>query len=206
MRFHELGLDEPILRGIDEAGFTACTDVQSSALPHTLAGKDVCVQSQTGSGKTAVFLLTIFQRLRGLGPRKAMVIVPTRELAVQVEREAELLGAHLDFRTACIYGGVGYKSQEQQLKLNPDIVVGTPGRIIDFHRQGKLSFRDVGILVIDEADRLFDMGFIADIRKMLRAMPPADRRQTMLFSATLGFLVKELAWQYMNDPVEIEIA
>jgi ATP-dependent RNA helicase RhlB len=206
MLFTELLLDERIMLGISDAGFTECTPVQAATLPQSLAGKDICAQSQTGSGKTAVFLLTIFQRLKDMRGRKAMIIVPTRELAVQVEREAELLGSHLDYRTACIYGGVGYKSQEQQLKQGANIIMGTPGRILDLHRSGKLGFRDVGILVIDEADRLFDMGFIADLRKMLRAMPPAHKRQTMLFSATLSFLVKELAWQYMNDPVEIEIA
>ena len=206
MRFDELQLDERTMLGIADAGFTECTPVQAATLVHSLAGRDICAQSQTGTGKTAVFLLTIFQRLKGVQGKKAMIIVPTRELAVQVEREAELLGAHLDYRTACIYGGVGYKSQEQQLKQGANIIVGTPGRILDLHRSGKLGFRDIAILVIDEADRLFDMGFIADLRKMLRAMPPVHKRQTMLFSATLSFLVKELAWQYMNDPVEIEIA
>ncbi|HOJ14188.1 MAG TPA: DEAD/DEAH box helicase [Deltaproteobacteria bacterium] len=206
MQFHDLALDERILKGIEDAGFTTCTEVQAASLPYCLDGRDVCVQSQTGSGKTAVFLITIFQRMMGMSNTKALIIVPTRELAVQVEREAGRLGAHLDYRTACIYGGVGYKSQEQQLKLGANIVVGTPGRLLDLHRSGTLPFKDIGILVIDEADRLFDMGFIKDLRKMLRAMPPAHKRQTMLFSATLSFLVKELAWQYMNDPVEIEIA
>lgn len=206
MHFHELHLDERIMQGIADAGFTECTPVQAATLIHSIAGKDICAQSQTGTGKTAVFLITIFQRLKAMQGKKALIIVPTRELAVQVEREAELLGAHLDYRTACIYGGVGYKSQEQQLKQGASIIVGTPGRILDLHRSGKLGFRDIGILVIDEADRLFDMGFIADLRRMLRAMPPVHKRQTMLFSATLSFLVKELAWQYMNDPVEIEIA
>ncbi|HVN72481.1 MAG TPA: DEAD/DEAH box helicase [Desulfomonilia bacterium] len=206
MHFTELKLDERILLGINEAGFTACTPVQEATFKHSLMGRDVCAQSQTGTGKTAAFLITIFQNLKDQRNRKAMIIVPTRELAVQVEDEAALLGSHLDFKVACIYGGVGYKAQEQQLKQGASIIVGTPGRIIDLHRSGKLSFKEIGILVIDEADRLFDMGFIADLRRMLRAMPPAHKRQTMLFSATLSFLVKELAWQYMNDPVEIEIA
>jgi len=206
MYFTELQLDERIMLGINDAGFTECTPVQASTFQHSLKGKDVCAQSQTGTGKTAAFLITIFQNLKDSKDRKAMVIVPTRELAVQVEEEAELLGRHLDYKVACIYGGVGYKSQEQQLKQGANIIVGTPGRIMDLNRSGKLSYKDIGILVIDEADRLFDMGFIADLRKMLRAMPPVHKRQTMLFSATLSFLVKELAWQYMNSPVEVEIA
>ncbi|MFY9399103.1 MAG: DEAD/DEAH box helicase [Desulfomonilia bacterium] len=206
MQFTELPLDERILRGVQDAGFTECTPVQEATFRHSLSGADICAQSQTGTGKTAAFLITIFQRLPLLRDRKALIIVPTRELATQVEAEAHLLGSHLDYKIACIYGGVGYKNQERQLKEGAGIIVGTPGRLLDFHQSRKLNFRDVGIVVIDEADRLFDMGFIPDLKKMLRAMPPAEKRQTMLFSATLSFLVKELAWRFMNDPVEIEIS
>ena len=206
MQFTELPLDERILLGIRDAGFTECTPVQEATFKYSLAGTDVCAQSQTGTGKTAAFLITIFQNLRHLKGKKALIIVPTRELATQVEKEAMLLGAHLDYKVACIYGGVGYKTQERQLKEGATIIVGTPGRLLDFHQSRRLNFRDVGIVVIDEADRLFDMGFIPDLRKMLRAMPPAEKRQTMLFSATLSFLVKELAWRFMNEPAEIEIA
>jgi ATP-dependent RNA helicase RhlB len=206
MQFTELPLDERILHGVRDAGFTECTPVQEATFRHSLTGTDICAQSQTGTGKTAAFLITIFQSLPRLKGRKALIIVPTRELATQVEEEALLLGAHLGCKVACIYGGVGYKTQERQLKEGANIIVGTPGRLLDFHQSRKLNFRDVGILVIDEADRLFDMGFIPDLKKMLRAMPPVEKRQTMLFSATLSFLVKELAWQFMNDPVEIEIA
>jgi ATP-dependent RNA helicase RhlB len=206
LHFTELQLDERIVLGIDDAGFTDCTPVQEVTLKHSLQGKDICAQSQTGTGKTAAFLITIFQNLQKQKGRKALVIVPTRELAVQVEKEAFLLGSHLDYKVACIYGGVGYKIQEQQLKSGANIIVGTPGRLLDFHQSHRLNFKDFGILVIDEADRLFDMGFLPDLRRMLKAMPPIHKRQTMLFSATLSFLVKELAWQYMNDPVEIEIA
>jgi len=207
MHFIDLHLDERIMLGINDAGFTVCTPVQEATFKHSLKGRDVCAQSQTGTGKTAAFLITILQNLKDQKGAKAMIIVPTRELAVQVESEAVLLGTHLDeFKVACIYGGVGYKSQEQQLRQGANIIVGTPGRIIDLNRSGKLSYKDIGILVIDEADRLFDMGFIADLRRMLRAMPPVHKRQTMLFSETLSFLVKELAWQYMNNPVEVEIA
>jgi ATP-dependent RNA helicase RhlB len=206
LHFTELQLDERIQLGINDAGFTTCTPVQEATFKHSLTGKDVCAQSQTGTGKTAAFLITIFQNLLKKRGRKALIVVPTRELAVQVEKEAYLLGGHLDYKVACIYGGVGYKTQEQQLKKGADIIVGTPGRLLDFHQSRRLSFRDTGILVIDEADRLFDMGFLPDLRRILRSMPPFHKRQTMLFSATLSFLVKEIAWQYMNEPVEIEIA
>lgn len=205
MHFTELQLDERIMLGITDAGFTECTPVQAATFQHSLQDRDICAQSQTGTGKTAAFLITIFQNLLKHRGWKALIIVPTRELAVQVEKEVFLLGSHLDYQAACIYGGVGYKLQEQQLK-HANIIIGTPGRLLDFHQSHKLSFKDIGILVIDEADRLFDMGFLPDLRKMLRAMPPFHKRQTMLFSATLSFLVKELAWQYMNEPVEIEIA
>ena len=206
MQFDQLPIDERILLGIRDAGFTECTPVQEATFKHSLSGSDICAQSQTGTGKTAAFLITIFQNLRNQRGKKALIIVPTRELATQVEKEARLLGAHLDYKIACIYGGVGYKTQERQIKEGANIIVGTPGRLLDFHQTRRLNFRDVGIAVIDEADRLFDMGFIPDLKKMLRAMPPAGKRQTMLFSATLSFLVKELAWRFMNEPVEIEIA
>jgi ATP-dependent RNA helicase RhlB len=206
MLFNELHLDERIMLGINDAGFTQCTPVQASTFKHSLSGKDICAQSQTGTGKTAAFLVTIFHNLLNNRGKKAMIIVPTRELAVQVENDAHLLGAHLDFKVACIYGGVGYTLQEKQLKGGAEIIVGTPGRMLDLHQSRKLSFKDVDILVIDEADRLFDMGFMPDLKRMLKAMPPSHKRQTMLFSATLSFLVKELAWRFMNEPEEVEIA
>jgi ATP-dependent RNA helicase RhlB len=206
MQFAELPLDERILLGIRDAGFTECTPVQEATFKHSLSGTDICAQSQTGTGKTAAYLITIFQNLRHLKGKKALIVVPTRELATQVEKEALLLGTHLDYKVACIYGGVGYRTQERQLKEGATIIVGTPGRLLDFQQSRRLNFHDFGMLVIDEADRLFDMGFIPDLKKMLRAMQPADKRQTMLFSATLSFLVKELAWRFMNNPAEIEIA
>ncbi len=206
MLFTELQLDERIMLGINDAGFSECTSVQAATFTHSLNGRDVCAQSQTGTGKTAAYLVTIFQNLLNNKGKRALIIVPTRELALQVEKDALLLGAHMDFQVACIYGGVGYNVQERQLKRGAEIIVGTPGRLLDFHQSHKLSFRDMDILVIDEADRLFDMGFMPDLKRMLKAMQPAHKRQTMLFSATLSFLVKELAWRFMNDPMEVEIA
>jgi ATP-dependent RNA helicase RhlB len=209
MKFSELNLNENLMKGIDEAGFTECLPVQERTYEHTLKGRDVMVQSQTGSGKTAAFLVSIYQLFSKENydkPKRALIIAPTRELAVQIEDEAKILGAHLPFRTGCFYGGVGYERQERLLQRGVDIIIGTPGRLIDFNQSRRLTFNDIGILIIDEADRLFDMGFLPDIRRMVKKMPDASHRQTMLFSATLTSRVRALAMEYMNDPVEVEVA
>ncbi len=208
MKFAEFNLHPDVLRGIDDAAFTDCTPVQEMTLDKTLKGIDVYVQSQTGTGKTAAFLITIFHlfltsdRYKN---RKALIIVPTRELAVQVEKEAKLLGKHCRFKVGSFFGGIGYDKQEKLLQDNLNVYVGTPGRLIDFYKSGKLDLKAFDILVIDEADRMFDMGFIPDIRYMAKKMPPPTERLTMLYSATLSQRVKQLAWEYMNDPAEIEI-
>ena len=207
MKFHELDLDTRILSAVDELGFTECTPVQKETFAHTLSGRDVYVQSQTGTGKTAAFIITIYQQfLKGnLKPARAIVIAPTRELAVQIEQDARRLGKHLPFTLGTIYGGVGYRAQEDMLRNKVDLIIGTPGRILDFAGSKKLSFKDMGIIVIDEADRLFDMGFYPDIRKVFRKALPPQERMTMLFSATLSTRVRHLAWEFMNDPAEVAI-
>jgi ATP-dependent RNA helicase RhlB len=208
MKFTEMNLEANLLKAVEEAGFAECFPVQEETFRRTLHGRDVTVQSQTGSGKTAAFLITIFQKLgtdekyRG---KKALVIVPTRELATQIEDDARKLGKYLPYRIGSFFGGIGYGAQETLLRQGVDIMIGTPGRLIDFSRQKKIDLQDVGILVIDEADRLFDMGFLPDLRKLLRKMPPAQERLTMLLSATLGLRVSSLAWEYMNGAEEIEI-
>jgi len=206
--FTTLQLHEQLLKGIVEAGFSHCMPVQTETFVHSLKGRDVFVQSQTGTGKTAAFLVTLFQRMahEELANRsKALIIAPTRELAVQIETEANLLGRYLDVRIGCFYGGVTYTKQEKMLQGGLDIFIGTPGRLIDFNQQGKINLHEINILVIDEADRLFDMGFLPDLRRILKKMPPREKRMTMLYSATLDYRVRELAWEYMNDPAEIEI-
>ena len=208
MKFTELNLKEEILRGIEDVGFTECLTVQASTLPITLKGRDVTVQSQTGTGKTAAFLVTIFQRLLSepaMKGRKALIVVPTRELAVQIENDAKEIGAHLDLVIGCFYGGVGYQTQETLIRRNVDIMIATPGRLLDLNGSGKLSFSKVAILVIDEADRLFDMGFLPDIRRMMRRMLPPQQRQTMLFSATLGYQARSISSEFMNRPEKVEI-
>jgi ATP-dependent RNA helicase RhlB len=183
--------------------------VQEQVLANAFGGQDLYVQSQTGTGKTAAFLIVIFQRLLAeplLAGKKAIIMVPTRELAVQVEEEAKLLGKYLPFKMGSFYGGVSYTQQQQTLKDNAQILVGTPGRVLDLNQSGYMNLMDIAFLVLDEADRMFDMGFYPDLRKLIKAVPPVDRRQTMLFSATLNAWVKNLAWEYTKSPLEIEIA
>jgi len=208
MKFTEFNLDPDLLKGIEETGFQECLPVQESTLPVTLEGKDVTVQSQTGTGKTAAFLITIFERLKRdarTRGKKALIVVPTRELAVQIEKDAREIGSRLSLVMGCFYGGVGYHQQETLIRQDVDVMIGTPGRLLDLNGSGKLSFKDVAILVIDEADRLFDMGFLPDIRRMMRRMMPPQHRQTMLFSATLGYQARTIAREFMNHPIKIEI-
>ncbi len=207
MKFTDIIASKEILAGIEKAGFESCTQVQETVLPISLTGKDVMVQSKTGSGKTAVFLLTIFNRYLENGRKsKALVISPTRELAVQIDQDAKLLSSGMDgYKVGCFFGGVGYKEQEQELSQGVDLFVGTPGRLIDFAKEGKINFKEFDIVVLDEADRMFDMGFYPDIQYMFGRMRGPKERQTMLFSATLSTSVRNIAWQYMNGPEEIEV-
>jgi ATP-dependent RNA helicase RhlB len=208
MEFSELKLMDEVYQGIQDAGFTTCTEVQEQTLKHTLQGRDVCVQSQTGTGKTAAYLVSVFQLMltrEDFKNRISVIIAPTRELAVQIEQEASLLARHAPLRIGCFYGGVGYAEQEKLIADGVDVVIGTPGRLIDFSQSGKLDFSRVGMVIIDEADRLFDMGFYPDIRRMLRRMPPREKRTSMLFSATLSVRARNIAWEHMNDPMEVEI-
>jgi ATP-dependent RNA helicase RhlB len=213
MDFASLGLPEPVMRGIRDAGFVSATPIQEAALPLALRGKDVAGQSQTGTGKTAAFLVAAFTRClarpapaRG-GPTapRVLIIAPTRELAVQIEADARLLGAHTGFRILAVYGGIDYNKQREALREGADVLVGTPGRLIDYLKQHVWSSSRVEVLVIDEADRMFDMGFIADLRFILRRLPRPERRQSFLFSATLSFRVLELTWEFMNNPTQITI-
>jgi ATP-dependent RNA helicase RhlB len=204
MEFKELNLHTDLDKGIAEAGFTTCTQVQEQVLKSAFEGHDLYVQSQTGTGKTAAYLIVIFQRLLTepfLNGKKALIMVPTRELAVQVEEEAKLVGKYLPFKAGSFYGGVGYAQQQRLLKDNVQILVGTPGRVLDLNQSGTMNLMEIAFLVIDEADRMFDMGFYPDLRKLLKVVPPSDRRQTMLFSATLNTWVKNLAWEYTHNPI-----
>jgi ATP-dependent RNA helicase RhlB len=211
--FGTLELPGPVRRGIQDAGFVAATPIQEAALPLALRGKDVAGQSQTGTGKTAAFLISAFTRClthpapprSGVTAPRVLIIAPTRELVVQIEADANLLGAHTGLRILSVYGGIDYNKQREALRESCDILVGTPGRLIDYLKQHVWSPAKVEVLVIDEADRMFDMGFIADLRFILRRLPKPEKRQSFLFSATLSFRVLELTWEFMNNPAQISI-
>lgn len=210
MKFTELNLPAEVLQGIAQVGFTELTPVQEESIPFALAGKDVAAQAQTGTGKTAAFLISLFTRLlktpkpTGNDPR-ALILAPTRELVVQIVEDAKGLGSACPFKIQAIFGGVDYDKQRQALHGGVDIIVATPGRLIDYAKQRVFSFQGIEALVIDEADRMFDMGFIKDLRYILRKLPPFEQRQTMLFSATLSPQVMELAWEFMNLAEKVRI-
>jgi ATP-dependent RNA helicase RhlB len=211
--FNTLDLPEPVMQGIRAAGFVTATPIQEAALPLALKGKDVAGQSQTGTGKTAAFLIAAFTRLlrepapppAGPTAPRVLIIAPTRELVVQIESDAHQLGRFTPFNIQAVYGGIDYAKQRDTLAAACDVLVGTPGRLIDYLKQHVWTPRKVEVLVVDEADRMFDMGFIADLRFILRKLPPPERRQSFLFSATLSFRVLELTWEFMNNPSQITI-
>ena len=209
--FADLKLPHAVSAGIAACGFVRATPVQAATLPLLLAGKDVAAQAQTGTGKTAAFLVSIFTRLvRTKRPKpspypRALVVAPTRELAVQIQEDAKALGHFLKPKIVLVFGGIDYGKQRDQLRAGCDLLIGTPGRLLDYEQQGATSFGEVESLVIDEADRLFDLGFIRDLRRILRRCPPPGRRHSMMFSATLSLRVMELAYEHLNDAVKIEI-
>jgi ATP-dependent RNA helicase RhlB len=210
MLFTELPLPEALIKGVSEAGFSSCTPIQEHTLPISLTGRDVAGQAQTGTGKTAAFLITMFTQLMkcpksGQAHPRALILAPTRELVVQIEQDAQLLGRHCGFTIQAIYGGVDYMKQRDALRDGADVVIGTPGRLIDYLKQKVYSLKEVEMLVIDEADRMFDMGFIADLRFILRRLPPFDQRQNLMFSATLNLRVMELAYEFMNSPEKVSV-
>ncbi len=211
-RFHDIDLPDDIMHAIDDLEFKYCTPIQAEILPLTLDGKDMAGKAQTGTGKTAAFLLGIFtqffRKAKGrpeLGRPRALILAPTRELAMQIRDDAEKLGKYTPCRTVAVYGGIDYDKQRRLFDDPVDIVVATPGRLIDFVQQNVISLRDVQTLVIDEADRMLDMGFIPDVRRIVYKTPPKEKRQTLLFSATLDDEVMRLASAWMVDPGKIEI-
>ncbi|HLE42296.1 MAG TPA: DEAD/DEAH box helicase [Nitrospirota bacterium] len=211
MDFSELDIPDEVRQGVEHVGFAACTPVQEAVIPRALRGEDIAAQAQTGTGKTAAFLISLFSRMirnpvRDLGDSpQVLIIAPTRELADQIYHEAERIGKFTGFSLLAVYGGVDYRKQMETLRKGVDVLVGTPGRLIDYFKQRVYSLKKTRYLVIDEADRMFDMGFIDDLRFLLKKMPPYAKRQSMLFSATLSYRVMELAYEHMNLPEKISI-
>ena len=211
MSFNGLGLSPELLRAVADQGYETPTPVQSAAIPLVLEGRDLLAGAQTGTGKTAAFVLPIIHRLhetrRDAGAARhqvrVLVVVPTRELAIQVEESVRTYGAHRPIRSATVYGGVGFGPQVSKLRAGPEIVVATPGRLLDHLGQGTLNLSSVEVLVLDEADRMLDMGFIRDIRKILAVLPP--KRQNLLFSATFSDDITQLADGLLTNPAHVQV-
>lgn len=208
--FRDFALPAELLKATDELGFERSTEIQALTLPVIAEGRDVAAQAQTGTGKTAAFLLGSYTRLlttdtpeRRADQPRMLVIAPTRELAIQIGKDAEALGKHTSLKTAVVYGGIDYEKQRAQVADGVDVLIGTPGRLIDYFKQKVFNLRALEIVVLDEADRMFDLGFIADIRFLFRRMPAPADRTSMLFSATLSHRVMELAYEHMNKPEEV---
>jgi ATP-dependent RNA helicase RhlB len=213
IKFSSFDLPREVMQGIEEAGFLVCTPIQEKTLPLTLQGCDVAGQAQTGTGKTAAFLVATFNHLLRHPPAeqrkptqvRALILAPTRELAIQIHRDAVKLGQHTGLRLAIAYGGTDYDLQRKQIAEGVDVLIGTPGRIIDYFKQHVFDLRRAQVVVLDEADRMFDLGFIKDVRFLLRRCPPPQERLGLLFSATMSLRVSELAYEHMNNPQVVQV-
>ena len=210
IKFSELNLAPQVVAGLDAMGFQYCTAIQAKSLPVLIKGTDIAGQAQTGEGKTIAILAATFHKLlqtpssEHKKPR-ALIMAPTRELAIQIHRDAIEMAKASGLRVGVVYGGEGYESQRLELQAGVDILIGTCGRLLDYLKQGVYNLSNIEVVVLDEADRMFDLGFIKDIRYMFNKMPTATNRLSMLFSATLSFRVKELAFEHMNDPTSVEV-
>ena len=211
LRFHDLDIPLELMHAVYDLGYQYCTPIQSEILPSTLSGKDATGKAQTGTGKTAAFLISIFATLFKTGPRdpgkkwsgmpRALILAPTRELVMQIVKEAQDISKYGNTHTIGVYGGIDYEKQRRALKGKPvDVLVATPGRLLDFQRQRELNLKHVEILVIDEADRMLDMGFIPDVRKIVYSTPQKSKRQTLFFSATINDDVRRLAFPVDKKP------
>ena len=213
-RFHDLNLPDPLLHAISDLGFEYCTPIQAEILPSTLSGKDASGRAQTGTGKTAAFLITVITRIlynpiqgkRRPGTPRILILAPTRELVLQISEEARQLSKYCALKIVSVFGGMDYAKQRKQLTVGPvDIIVATPGRLLDFQRHQDINLKKIEVLIIDEADRMLDMGFIPDVRKIIYSTPAKDKRQTLLFGATLTGEITRLASQWTCNPITVEI-
>ena len=213
VQFTDLGLPEPLMDGVRAAGFEVCTPIQAETLPIALKGGDIAGQAQTGTGKTAAFLLATLNYLLTHAPEtpyktpspRALMIAPTRELAIQIHADALILAQATDYKIEVVFGGADYEKQRIALQNGVDILIGTPGRLIDYFKQNIFTLNKIQVIVLDEADRMFDLGFIKDIRYVLRRLPPPEERLNLMFSATLNQRVLELAYEHMNEPTAVRI-
>jgi ATP-dependent RNA helicase RhlB len=211
--FSSFSLPAELMQGIEDSGFSMCTPIQAETLPVALQGRDIAGQAQTGTGKTAAFLIAVYNHLlthevdsrRRPNQPRTLILAPTRELAIQIHHDALVIGKHTGLRLGLAYGGTGYEQQRDAISTGVDILVGTPGRLIDYFKQHVFDLKMIQALVLDEADRMFDLGFIKDIRYLIRRCPPPEQRLGLLFSATLSHRVQELAYEHMNNPVHIDI-
>jgi len=208
MSFASLGLSAPILKSVSEQGYETASPIQAQAIPLILQGKDIMAAAQTGTGKTAGFMLPVLELLsKGKRPEsnqvRALILTPTRELAAQVGESAELYGKHLPLSSAVVFGGVKINPQMTKLRKGIDVLVATPGRLLDLYSQNAVKFDHLEILILDEADRMLDMGFVRDIRKIIQYLP--TKRQNLLFSATFSTDIRKLAQEFVNDPAEISV-
>ena len=212
-RFSELKIHEDVQKGIKSTGFEFCTPIQAMTLPIALQGKDISGQAQTGTGKTAAFLIACLHNLlsnerkesKKKNPIRALVIAPTRELAIQIMEDGKPLVSETGLKMSLAYGGTDYEKQRKDIEDGTDILIGTPGRIIDYFKQGVFALDALEVIILDEADRMFDLGFISDIRYLFRAMPTPEERLNLLFSATLSHRVAELAYEHMSEPEVVKI-
>ena len=209
MTFDELGLSAPLLRAVKEKGYSEPSPIQAEAIPAVLSGRDLMAAAQTGTGKTAGFTLPILQLLHASDEPhphriRVLVLTPTRELAAQVAESVATYGAHLPFTSAVVFGGVKINPQIAKLRKGVDILVATPGRLLDLHQQGEVNFKDLEILVLDEADRMLDMGFIHDIRRILKVLP--EKRQNLMFSATFADEIRDLTNKMLHNPLEVSVS
>ncbi|MCG6898618.1 MAG: ATP-dependent RNA helicase RhlB [Gammaproteobacteria bacterium] len=211
--YSNFSLPDKLMQGIEDAGFSMCTPIQAETLPVVLSGRDVAGQAQTGTGKTAAFLVAVYNQLltheaneqRKPNQPRALILAPTRELAIQIHRDALVIGGHTGLKPVLAYGGTGYDQQRDEIMAGVDILIGTPGRLIDYFKQHVFNLKMAEVIVLDEADRMFDLGFIKDIRYLFRRCPPPQRRLGLLFSATLSHRVQELAYEHMNNPVHVNV-
>jgi len=212
-RFKDFNLNPELLKGLDDAGFEYCTPIQEQSIPIALTGKDVAGEAQTGTGKTAAFMVACINRLitnpahekHQKNQPRALILAPTRELAIQIHKDAVLIGKHTGLKFGLAYGGTDYDKQRNILQEGVDVLIGTPGRTIDFFKQKVFNLKSCDVVILDEADRMFDLGFIDDMRYLLNRCPPPDKRLSLLFSATLSHRIGELAYVHMNDPAEVRI-